>query len=78
LHYNVDQKICAHLLQLSQSGLLIRQSPSYLAELVGCTRQSINRQLGVLAKLQIIAKDPDGARVLNQAALKTRIQQLGR
>lgn len=45
---NVDQKVYACLLRMAASDNIIRHSQSYIAEAVGCSRQTANRVLGQL------------------------------
>lgn len=73
--YTVDQRICSYLSQLSSKKKpLITQSQAYLANVVGCSRQTINRTLGVLRDDNIIALRKGAIEVLDRAALERRIQ----
>lgn len=74
--YTVEQKICMHLHQYSGSNAKFNQSQSYLAEVVGCSRQTINRELGVLRDLNIIEVGKGKIIVLERDALTRRIQAL--
>jgi biotin operon repressor len=61
---------------LADHGDNIRQSQSYLAGLVGCSRQTINKELGVLKEKSIIAINKGGISVLDRANLEQRIHDL--
>ena len=47
-HSPVDHRLCAYLLMFSERNNKIFDSQSYLAGVVGCSRQTINKELGVL------------------------------
>jgi len=44
----VDHRLCAYLLMFSERNNTIYDSQTYLAGVVGCSRQTINKELGVL------------------------------
>ncbi len=48
LNSPVDHRLCAYLLMFSERNSTIYDSQSYLAGVVGCSRQTINKELGVL------------------------------
>jgi CRP-like cAMP-binding protein len=75
-HYTVEQRICSHLSQLSAQGAEIRQSQSYLATMVGCSRQTVNKELGVLRDNNIIMLSKGKMTVLNRDALEQRIADM--
>jgi CRP-like cAMP-binding protein len=75
-HYTVEQRICSHLWQLSEQGAEVRQSQSYLATMVGCSRQTVNKELGILRDSGIIMLSKGKITILNRKALVDRITSL--
>ena len=75
-HYTVEQRICNHVWQLSEQSAEIRQSQSYLATMVGCSRQTVNKELGVLRDNNTISLSKSKITVLNRQALLDRIDDL--
>ena len=75
-HYTVEQRICNHLWQLSEQGAEIRQSQSYLATMVGCSRQTVNKELGILREQDVIMLGKGKITVLSRQALMDRIDDL--
>ena len=75
-HYTVEQRICNHLWQLSAQSAEIKQSQSYLATMVGCSRQTVNKELGILRDNEIVMIGKGKITVLSRAALLTRIDEL--
>ena len=73
-HFTVEQRICNHLWQLSSQSAEIRQSQSYLATMVGCSRQTINKELGVLRDLNVIMISKGKITILSRDALLKRIE----
>jgi CRP-like cAMP-binding protein len=74
--YTVEQKICMYLLQLSSESSKFTQSQSYLANAVGCSRQTVNKELGRLRELNIIDQTRGAIEVLDPAALSQQIEAL--
>lgn len=74
--YTVEQKICRYLLHLSSRNSKFTQSQSYLANAVGCSRQTVNRELGRLRELNIIDQTRGAIGVLDHSALERRIEEL--
>lgn len=75
-HYTVEQRICNHLWQLSSQSAEIKHSQSYLATMVGCSRQTVNKELGILREREIIMLAKGKITVLSRAALNERIKDL--
>lgn len=75
-HYTVEQRICNHLHQLSAQSAEIKQSQSYLATMVGCSRQTVNKELGILRDNDIITVGKGRLTVLDRQALLDRIDDL--
>jgi CRP-like cAMP-binding protein len=75
-HYTAEQRICSHLWQLSALGAEVRQSQSYLATMVGCSRQTVNKELGVLRDSKIIMLGKGKITVLDRDALVQRISTM--
>ncbi len=74
--YTVEQKICMYLLHLSSRNSKFSQSQSYLANAVGCSRQTVNKEFGRLRELNIIDQTRGDIRVCDPDALQLRIQEL--
>lgn len=74
--YTVEQRICMYLLHLSSQKLKFTQSQSYLANAVGCSRQTVNRELGRLRDEKIIEQTRGEISVLDSAALQKRVEAL--
>jgi len=74
--FTAEQRICRYLGQFARDGSVYTQSQSYLANAVGCSRQTVNREIGVLTDLGIIARVESGITVLDHAALCDRIKQV--
>lgn len=68
----VEQRICSYLRKLSLRSPLIEQSQTYLAGVVGCSRQTVNRTLGVLRDAGVVEVSKGGIRVLDPEALEAR------
>ena len=75
-HYTVEQRICSHLWQLSEQSKEIRQSQSYLATMVGCSRQTVNKELGILRDSEVITLSKGKITIHNRQALMERIDDL--
>lgn len=54
-HSPVDHRLCAYLLMFSERNSTIYDSQSYLAGVVGCSRQTINKELGILRDNNLIS-----------------------
>ncbi len=50
----VDDRLCAYLLMFSERNTKIYDTQAYLASVVGCSRQTVNRELGKLRERKII------------------------
>ncbi len=74
--YTVEQRICIYLRYLSTPNSKFSQSQSYLANAVGCSRQTVNKELGRLRDLDIIDLDKGVIWVKDRTALARRIQDL--
>ncbi|QDY71328.1 Crp/Fnr family transcriptional regulator [Qingshengfaniella alkalisoli] len=68
----VEQRICSYLRQLSLNGPTIHESQTYLAQVVGCSRQTINKVLGELRKAGIVEVRQKQIVIRNPSALDTR------
>ncbi len=69
---SVDQKICSYLARLGDQTHVIRKSQSYLANMVGCSRQTMNRMLGNLRSDGVIELRKGAIVVLDLAELQAR------
>lgn len=68
---SIRQRICAYLLYLADSEGLVSDNQTFLAELIGCTRQTINRELGYLRDQNLINVTSRQIIILDQPALQT-------
>lgn len=68
----VDVRICLTLENLARNGSVIRQSQAYVAEMVGCSRQTINRVLGQLRDENIVALRKGVIEILDDEALAAK------
>jgi len=67
--YTVDQRLCAYLEILSVDKPVINKTQADLAGLLGCARQTLNRELGRLRDRNIIKIEKGRIRVIDRAAL---------
>ncbi|SFR33956.1 cAMP-binding domain of CRP or a regulatory subunit of cAMP-dependent protein kinases [Yoonia tamlensis] len=74
--YTVEQKICLYLRYLSTQNFKFMQSQSYLANAVGCTRQTVNKELGRLRDQGIVEVTKGAITVVDHDALTNRIEEL--
>lgn len=76
--YSAEQKICVYLMKLSSSdGVVYMNSQSYLADVVGCTRQTVNKELGRLRDMGVVEIGRLEIKILDHAALSNRLTELG-
>ncbi len=66
----VEERLGVFLYQLSSVHPVIRKTQSDLANLVGCARQTLNRELGRLRDQKVIALEKGRVRVLDREALR--------
>ena len=69
----VDQRIFSYLAQLSRKKRIISQSQAYLANVVGCSRQTVNRTLGALRDDGVIELRKGVIEVVDHEALERRV-----
>lgn len=72
-HYPLDRRLCAYLLRLSDRADRVPQSQGYIANLAGCSRQTINRALGTLRDDGLVAIEKGKIRLLDRAGLEDRL-----
>ncbi|MEO0911407.1 MAG: Crp/Fnr family transcriptional regulator [Pseudomonadota bacterium] len=72
--YPIEQRLCAYLKYLSARNLVITENQLFLAELIGCSRQTINRELRVLRDLGIIETHNSRIEILDQEGLSDLAQ----
>ncbi|WP_298256276.1 Crp/Fnr family transcriptional regulator [uncultured Litoreibacter sp.] len=76
--FTAEQKICVYLEKLSAGDATVfMESQSYLADVVGCSRQTVNKELGRLRQQGVIETTKTGVRILDYAALSRRLAELG-
>lgn len=66
----VDHRLCAYLLMFSERNSKIYDSQTYLAGVVGCSRQTINKELGVLREKNFIAIEKGSIEILEREKLE--------
>ena len=66
---SVEDRLKGYLYVLSERGSDIRDSQAYLARMIGCSRQTINRELGVLKDAGLIGVSGGAITVLNREGL---------
>lgn len=66
----VDHRLCAYLLMFSERNSTIYDSQSYLAGVVGCSRQTINKELGVLRDKKLISVEKGTIEILDREILE--------
>ena len=71
--YPVERRLSAYLLMLGRKNTVLAKSQSYLANIAGCSRQTVNRELGVLRDQGVIALEKGVIRILDIAALEARV-----
>lgn len=74
--YTAEQRICTYLIQLSQHGSHIRQSQAYVANVVGCSRQTVNKEFGYLKERGIISVAKGRIDILDACTLRQRVKEL--
>ncbi len=74
--YSSEQRICDALFELSEGSSELRLSQSYLAGIAGCSRQTVNRELGALRKAGIVEHGKGRVTVLDRDGLTSRIYAL--
>lgn len=71
----VEQRISSYLWQLSAANRFVRISQSYLADVVGCSRQTVNKVLGRLRDDGLIAIRKEEIEILNAAGLGSQLSR---
>ncbi|MCG6902023.1 MAG: Crp/Fnr family transcriptional regulator [Rhodobacter sp.] len=70
--YPVEQRLCDYLYRLSADKPEVSKTQADLAGLLGCARQTLNRELGRLRDREIIAMEKGKIAVRNRAALRVQ------
>lgn len=65
----VEQRLRGYLYVLSENAVKLNETQSYLANVVGCSRQTVNRELAKLRHAGIIEQNGSEIVVLNRKAL---------
>ena len=71
----IDHRLCAYLLMFSERNSTIYDSQSYLAEVVGCSRQTINKELGLLRDKKWISIKKSMIEILDRQKLETFLKE---
>lgn len=74
--YTAEQRICRYLGKLAFTNETFRQSQSYLANAVGCTRQTVNKELSYLKDMGVISISKGRVEILDRDGLDRRIADL--
>lgn len=69
----VEQKIASYLWHLSAATSVVKVSQSYLAEVVGCSRQTVNKVLGRFRDAGTITIRKEEIEILNSEALGAQL-----
>ena len=76
--YSAEQKICVYLMKLSAGDATVyMNSQSYLADVVGCSRQTVNKELGRLRDMGVIEFGRSKITIIDYDALSKRLAELG-
>ncbi|WP_121025204.1 Crp/Fnr family transcriptional regulator [Litoreibacter meonggei] len=75
--FSAEQKICAYLDKLSDIDDVFKESQGYLADVAGCSRQTVNKELGRLRDRGVVEMSKSGIRILDYDALSQRLSELG-
>ncbi|WP_161863194.1 Crp/Fnr family transcriptional regulator [Algicella marina] len=67
--YPIEQRLCSYLQYLSLRTPVITENQHFLAELIGCSRQTINRELRALRDLGVISTQNSRIEVLDPERL---------
>lgn len=73
---SAEQKICVYLDKLASNESVFMESQSYLADVVGCSRQTVNKELGRLREQGIVEITKLGISILDRRALAQRKLEL--
>jgi CRP-like cAMP-binding protein len=71
--YPVERRLCAYLQKMSREKPQISKSQAYIANVVGCSRQTVNRELGILRDQKVIALEKGSILILDREALDARV-----
>lgn len=71
----VGQRITSYLLHLSEANRVLNISQSYLADIAGCSRQTVNKVLRQLKDDGVIALGKEEIQVLKPDALRSAAQK---
>lgn len=74
--FTAEQRICRYLGRLAGENRMFQQSQSYLANAVGCTRQTVNKELSLLKDRGVINIAKGRVEILDHAGLERRIEDL--
>ena len=67
--YPVEQRLCDYLYRLSADKPVITKTQADLAGLLGCARQTLNRELGRLRGKKILTMEKGKIHILDRQAL---------
>ncbi|MEM9429837.1 MAG: Crp/Fnr family transcriptional regulator [Pseudomonadota bacterium] len=68
----IQQRVAVYLRYLAREAQVIDANQSYLADLVGCSRQTINRELSALRAIGVIETQNSRIRILDATGLAAR------
>lgn len=74
--YTAEQRICSYLAQLAKHSRHIQQSQAYVANVVGYSRQTVNKEFGYLKDRGVLAVSKGRIEILDADALTRRIKDL--
>ncbi len=70
LNVTTDKRLCGYLLTLSRDGTKIHNTQSALAGILGCSRQSINRELGKLRDRGLVSVEKGVIEILDREKMQ--------
>jgi len=74
---SVDRRLIATLLELSNSDGMITRNQAFLAETVGCSRQTINKVLSYLRTRRLVAVSKGLVRITDVQGLEAELERAG-
>lgn len=75
-YYSAEQRICRYLGRLAADQRTFQQSQGYLATAVGCTRQTVNKELSLLKQRDVIEIAKGKIVIVDREGLENRIREL--
>lgn len=74
--FSSEQRICRYLCKFAGENLVFDRNQSYLANIAGCTRQTVNKELSQLRERGVISIGKGRITILDPEGLERRIKEL--